>query len=171
MIGRSLGQIVVWGGGIGIVLLVLGAVLLFRRRHVALGVPLVLLAIAVAVAIVFVMRAPIVYVATNGGEEPVVTQQLLVFDATYTIPGGKSRALDHEPNAWLINQSQHELSVVEQSYGPSSLQGAGLGGTLAIKPNTIMKLERPFDHIGPSDPPPREVSSSTIVDRRFWLTW
>lgn len=66
----------------------------------------------------------------------------------------------------VVNRSQHTLQIVTVWYGMG-----GYGDPTPVPPGASVATSDDVDNIGPGNPPPSQIRSSTSIDTRTWLTW
>jgi hypothetical protein len=162
MIPKLFGYLLLAVGGGGALLL--GMLAMHFKERAGLGLLCLLGALACGGgAIAYLSIGTPVYVVKAG---PVVEEKVLLFETEARVPSGKARTLDHDPSAWVVNETDKELQLRVVYYG----MALGNGGT-TIPPNHISRIDSRVDHFGPSDPPPDTITSNTSIDSRTWLTW
>lgn len=125
---------------------------------------------AFGLGLLFVMwfKTTDIIIVRDDGSSLSGTRRVQVFGSIDSPLAPGNEAYSSDPT-WIINESSRAVQVKTHNYGRTL--GFGSKPTL-IPPHTAAAFHR-IDHIGPSDPPPSTVMSSTKLgmEWRYWLTW
>jgi hypothetical protein len=71
-----------------------------------------------------------------------------------------------EDGTLIVNKTERTLQLVTVWYGMG-----GYGDPTPVPPGASVSWDDEVDNIGPGNPPPSQIRSSTSIDSRCWLTW
>ncbi|MCC6995388.1 MAG: hypothetical protein IT370_12325 [Deltaproteobacteria bacterium] len=112
-----------------------------------------------------------VFVITEHGGQLEVKRLVLLTDGTYQADHGAVRLTTHAGKSWVINQSSRDVRVVRYRYSSINIPEFGGRTSHAVAPREHRLIEGEIKNVGPGDPPPSSVETSSGSATRWWLTW
>jgi hypothetical protein len=139
-----------------------------RLFSVIIGGGIMTLAFAVLSVLTIKYSARVIRVTRDG--EPHAEKQMLVLSKTLTVNGKDVELSSSDVRTIVVNETSRPLTIRAAVYSELSA-GPRPPGDVTIEPFGVLHFAEHIDHVGPTDPLPREVSSSSSSTTKYWLTW
>lgn len=165
------GSGVVYGGVAVAVVLALATSAMFRRppkrRGLRTAGVVASVALGAAVLVVLMFASHVVRIAPDR----TVSEARVIGTATVHAGDRDIELAAHGSGVTLVlNESDRPLKVVAFVYGELA-PGQIVAPETAIEAHSAYTLHANLDDIGPSSPPPSEVTTNGPAKVRYWLTW
>lgn len=112
-----------------------------------------------------------VFVLVEQGGRVQVRRLVLLGDATYQASYGPVPLTTHAGQSWVINDSTTDARVLRYRYSSINIPEFGRRTSHEVAPREHRLIEGEIKNVGPGDPPPSSVTTSSGSATRWWLTW
>lgn len=135
-----------------------------KRRWVRWTVSTLAIGLGAAATVLFFAASHVVRVHSD----MTTSEALLVGSVKETLGGRDVELSSHGSSATIIvNESDRTLELHAIVYGEMMY----VPTDTTVGPTSVFDLDAKLEYVGPDHEPPREISSKTDREIRYWLTW
>lgn len=129
-----------------------------------------LMTLAFAVLSVLTIKYSARVIRVTGESSPHAEKQMLVLSKTVTVGVKDIELSSSDVRTIVVNETSRPLVIRAAVYSEFSA-GPRPPGDVTIEPFSVLPFAEHIEHVGPNDPLPSEVSSSSSTTTNYWLTW